>query len=232
MRKIKIAVADDQAMFRRGLVSMLNDIPGVEVVCEASDGKELVNKLRTIKVHIVFLDYRMPKMNGVSAAKTVRENHPDVRILMLSMYDDEEFIISSIENGANGYLTKDDEPEEITRAIESVMNTGYYLNDRTSKLLISKLVHQGKVQPRFLKEDDEEVRFTQQEITVIGLIAKEYSTKEIAQIMNKADRTVEGYRMDIMKKTGTKNSVGIVMYAVKNGIVDANGNIIGALDNI
>src|SRR5688500_16782035 len=126
MKKTRIAVADDQAMFRTGLVSMLNDIPGVEVVVEAADGSELIEKLRAVKVHIVFLDYRMPNMNGAAAAKIIRDNNPDTRILLLSMYDDEEFVVSAIENGANGYLTKDDAPEEISKAIGSVMNTGYY----------------------------------------------------------------------------------------------------------
>jgi len=227
MKKIKIAVADDQSMFRMGLVSLLNDIPGVEVVAEAADGKELMSKLRSVKVNIVFLDYRMPNMNGVAAAKLIRETYPDVFILMLSMYDDDEFITSAIENGANGYLTKDDDPEEISRAIASVMKNDIYMNDRTSKLLVAKLIQQGKLHPRF-SHDEEEVRFTRHELTVISLLTKEYNTKEIAQIMNRADRTVEGYRVEIMRKTGTRNSVGIVMYAVKNGLVNMNGDMLTA----
>ena len=225
MKKVKIAVADDQSMFRMGLVSLLNDIPGVEVVAEAADGKELLSKLRTTKPHIVFLDYRMPNMNGVVTARQVRDNYPEIRILMLSMYDDEEFITSALENGANGYLTKDDDPDEISRAIESVMTTDIYMNDRTSKMLIAKLIHQGKMNPKFDKEDGE-VRFSRHELTVISLLTKEYNTKEIAQIMNKSDRTVEGYRVEIMRKTGTRNSVGIVMFAVKNRMVNVNGDVV------
>jgi DNA-binding NarL/FixJ family response regulator len=226
MKKIKIAVADDQAMFRKGLISMLNDIPGVQVVVEAADGAELIEKLRAVKVHIAFLDYRMPNMNGVAAAKIIRANNPDTRVLLLSMYDDEEFVTSAIENGANGYLTKDDSPKEILKAIESVMNTGYYMNDRTSKVVVRNMILVGKIKPRFLRESDELPDFSDQELAVIGLLCREYSTKEIAEIMKKSDRTVEGYRADIMKKTGTRNSVGIVMYAVKHGIVDVDGNVV------
>lgn len=219
MKKIRIAVADDQTMFRAGLVNMLNEIENVVVVAEAADGKELIMKLRTINVDVVFLDYRMPIMNGIQAAKLIREKSEETRILMLSMYDEEEFIISAIENGANGYLTKDDETEEIQRAIESVMSTGYYLNDRTSKLLISNMVTQGKVKPKFNFEI-EEIKFSQHEIQVMRLLAKEYNTKEIGEIMVKSDRTIDGYRAEIMEKTGAKNSVGIVMYGVKNGFID------------
>lgn len=219
MKKIKIGVADDQTMFRAGLVNMLNNIPNVEVVVEAADGKELITMLRKTKVDIVFLDYRMPIMNGIQAAKIIREKCAQTRILMLSMYDEEEFILSAIENGANGYLTKDDEIEEITNAIESVMATGYYLNDRTSKMLISNMVRQGKVTPKFDFEMDE-IKFGQPEIQVMRLLAKEYSTKEIGEIMAKSVRTIDGYRAEIMEKTGAKNSVGIVMYGLKYGIIE------------
>ena len=219
MKKIRIAVADDQTMFRAGLVNMLNDIENVEVVAEASDGQELIMKLRTINADVVFLDYRMPIMNGIQAAKIIRDKSEETRILILSMYDEEEFIVSAIENGANGYLTKDDEIEEIQRAIESVISTGYYLNDRTSKLLITNMVTQGKVKPKFNFEI-EEIKFSQHEIQVMRLLAKEYNTKEIGEIMVKSDRTIDGYRAEIMEKTGAKNSVGIVMYGVKNGFID------------
>jgi DNA-binding NarL/FixJ family response regulator len=226
MKRIKIAVADDQAIFRTGFVSMLNNIPGIQVVVEAEDGAELIEKLRAVKVHIVFLDYRMPNMNGAAASKIIRANYPDTRVLFLSMYDDEEFVTSAIENGTNGYLTKDDSPEEILKAIESVMNTGFYMNDRTSKVVVRNMVLLGKIRPRFARESDDLPDFTTQELTVIGLICREYSTKEIAEIMKKAERTIEGYRAEIMKKTGTRNSVGIVMYAVKYGIVDWEGNVV------
>src|SRR5687767_14206504 len=146
-KPIRIAVAEDQVMFRSGLISMLNDLPNVQVFIEAASGKELLAKMRETEVDVVFLDYRMSELNGIETAKVIREKYPDVRMLMLSMYDDPEFIISALENGVSGYLTKDDEPEEISLAIVSVLNTGYYLNDRTSKVLIGNLVNEGKVSP-------------------------------------------------------------------------------------
>jgi two-component system, NarL family, response regulator NreC len=217
-KPIRIAVAEDQVMFRSGLVSMLNDLANVSVFIEASTGKELLAKMRETEVDVVFLDYRMPDLNGIEAAKVIREKYPEVRMLMLSMYDDPEFIISALENGVSGYLTKDDEPEEISMAIVSVLNTGYYLNDRTSKILIGNLVNEGKVNPKF-SEPVNEIKFTDMEISVMTLIAQELSNKEIASKLSKAERTIEGYRTDIMEKTGAKNSVGIVMYAIKKGII-------------
>jgi len=219
MKKIRIAVADDQTLFRVGFVNMLNAIENLEVIIEAGDGKELISKLRKDKVDLIFMDYRMPILNGIEATKIIRDRSEEPRILMLSMYDEEEFIVSAMESGANGYLTKDDEPDEIIKAISSVLSTKYYLNDRTSKLLITNLVLKGKVTPKFdLGEED--IKFSQQEIQVMKLIAREYNTKEIGEIMAKSDRTVEGYRAEIMEKTGAKNSVGIVMYGVKHKFIE------------
>lgn len=218
MKTIRVAVADDQALFRSGLISLLNDMPGIKVVVEASDGSELLDKMNVVQVQVALVDYRMPGMNGIDTARHIHDVFPETRVLMLSMYDDQEFIVSAIENGANGYLTKDDDPEEILQAIQSVMSTGYYLNDRTSKSLISNLMNEGKMKPEFL-EEIQPVIFADHEIRVIELIAKELSNKEIAEQIGKAERTIEGYRKDIMEKTGTRNSVGIIMYAIKNGVI-------------
>lgn len=218
MAKIKIAVADDQPVYRSGLVSLLNDFENVEVILEADNGKELINGLRKKRPNIAILDYRMPQMNGEETAKVIRDKYPNVRILMLSMYDDEEFILGTIRNGANGYLTKDCEPEEIKNAIESIVNTNHYVNDLVSKVLIRNMIDIGVLIPKFLV-DIEKVEFTDNEKTAMRLIAKELCTKEIADLMNKSERTVDGYRKDIQKKTGARNSVGIVMYGIKAGII-------------
>lgn len=215
---VKIAVADDQPMFRSGLVSLLNEFPGIEVVVEVANGKDMIKALRKKNVHLAILDYRMPEMNGQETAKLIKEHFPNVRILMLSMFEDEEFIIGTIKNGANGYLTKDDEPDEILLAIESIMNTGYYINDRISKILVSNMMSEEILKPNF-GVDVTGVKFTDNEITVMRLLAREMGTREIADQMNKSERTVDGYRKEILEKTGAKNSVGIVMFAIKAGIV-------------
>lgn len=217
-RTIRIAIAEDQVMFRTGFIAMLNDLGNIRVVIEAGSGAELINKLRQTTVDIAFLDYRMPDMNGIETAGIIRNEFEHVRMIMLSMYDDPEFVISALENGVCGYLTKDDEPEEIQLAIESVISTGYYVNDRTSKILIGKLVKDGKVIPTF-PDEKAEPEFSENEIAVMTLITQEFSNKEIALKLGRAERTIEGYRTGIMEKIGAKNSVGIVMYAIKKGIV-------------
>lgn len=219
MNTTRVGVAEDQTLFRKGLIGMLNNLPDVRVTIEAGDGQELIDKMVDTEVHLVFLDYRMPNMNGIDAARIIRERYPEVGILMLSMYDDEEFIINAIENGCGGYLTKEDEPAEIERAMISVLNTGYYLNDRTSKILVKSLMNDGKITPRF-KVDSSVVQFNADEIEAMRLIAREFNSREIAEMVSKSERTIERYRAEILEKIGAKNSVGIVMYGVKHGYIN------------
>lgn len=216
MKTVTIGIAEDQEIYRNGLVSMLNGVDNFKVGIVASDGKELLLKMKGNEPDVVLLDYRMGGMNGVDTAKKIYRRHPNVRVLILSMYDAHEFVIRAIENGVCGYITKDDDPKEIITAIESVMSTGYYLNDRTSRILITRMVKSGQVQPKF---ETSEAQFSNIEIDVIQLICQEYSTSEISKKLYKSKRTIDGHRASIMKKINAKNVTGIVMYAVKNNIV-------------
>lgn len=215
-RKITIGVAEDQKIYRDGLVSMLNGTSEFKVTIEAENGLELLLKMKGNAPDVVLLDYRMPEMNGIDVAKKIREKHDDVKILLLSYYDNQEFVVRAVESGANGYLSKDDDPEEILDAIESAVGTGYYMNDRTSKCLIGELVRQGKVVPSF----DGAVEFSRVELQIIKYICQEKSASEIGLMLYRSKRTIDGYRAGIMKKIGAKNVVGIVMYAAKHKLVD------------
>ena len=214
---VKIGIAEDQTMFRHGLIQLLNGLDNVEVVVDAENGQELLNKMEKTDIDIAFLDYKMPVLNGPKTAQIITEKYPAIKILFISMYNEEEFIISAIENGANGYITKDENIDEIELAIESLMSTGYYMNDGTSKLLVGNLLSNGKLSPTFSSKAKV---LSELELLVIKLICQEYSTKEISQMIFRGIRTVEGIRSNILKKTGAKNSNGIVMYAVKKGIVE------------
>lgn len=213
---VKIGIAEDQTLFRQGLIQILNEFENVEVIVEAENGQEFLDKIESSPVDIAFLDYKMPVLNGARTASQISKRFPETKILFISMYNEEEFIVSAIENGANGYITKDQDVDEIELAIDSIMSTGYYMNDGTSKLLIGNLLSNGKLSPTF-KSDN---KLSDLELTIIKLICEEYSTKEISEYLHKGIRTVEGMRSNILKKTGAKNSNGIVMYAVKKGIVD------------
>ena len=214
---VKIGIAEDQTLFRHGLIQILNSLDNVEVVLEAENGQEFLEGLKKKKVDIAFLDYNMPILNGAKTAKLISEKFPKTRILFISMYNEDEFILSAIENGANGYITKDEDIDEIELAIDSIMSTGYYLNDGTSKMVVGSLLSNGKLSPNFKRSYKV---LSELEMLVVKLICQEYNTKEISEIIFKGVRTVEGIRSNILKKTGAKNSTGIVMYAVKKGIID------------
>jgi two-component system, NarL family, response regulator DegU len=221
MRKIRVAVADDHAIFLSGFVNLLKTMEEVEVVAEANDGHEVVDKLRFIPADLVFLDYRMPVLNGMNAAKLIRDRSKEIKILFLSAYDEQEIIAEAFACGANGYLAKGDRPEEIWMAIDSVMETGIYVNQRASRTMVNQLSSAERSDPKFLRAFEErDILFSMPEIMVIRLMAKEYSTREMAEIMRKSERTIDAYRAGIMKKTGAKNSAGIIMYGVRYGIIE------------
>lgn len=213
---IKIGIAEDQLIFRQGLENLINSFEGIEVVFAVENGALLIDELERTKVDLVFLDYRMPIMNGLETVRRIRGAGNEVKVLLLSMYDDHAFVEQTIESGANGYLSKDDSPEEIERAILSAVETGYFLSDRTSKILISKLMMNGKMKPQFEKNKVELSTF---ELQVLALICQEQTTQEIADKLFKSRRTIEGTRTLMMQKIGARNVVGLVMYALKNNIV-------------
>ncbi len=216
-RIIKIAIAEDQSIFRNGLSKLLNDIEGFEVVLAVENGQLLIDALQTTAIDLSLIDFRMPVKNGIEATKEIRERFPEMKVLLLSMYDDVEFVELAIENGANGYLSKDDDAEEIQLAIRSAVETGYYLNDRTSKMFIAKMVHSGKIQPVF--EASPTSIFNENELVILELICSEMTTQEIADKLFKSRRTIESARTLMMNKVGARNVVGLVMYALQNGIV-------------
>jgi len=214
---IRIAIAEDQSIFRNGLSKLLNDIDGFEVVLAVENGQLLIDALETTEIDLALIDFRMPVKNGIEATKEVRDRFPEVKVLLLSMYDDVEFVELAIENGANGYLSKDDDAEEIQLAIKSAVETGYYLNDRTSKMFVAKMMHSGKIQPVF--EPSPGAIFNENEMVILELICNEMTTQEIADKLFKSRRTIESARTLMMNKIGARNVVGLVMYAIQNGMV-------------
>jgi DNA-binding NarL/FixJ family response regulator len=214
---IKIGIADDQTMFREGLSQLLNNQQGISVEIEAKNGVDLIKQLKKKDVDVVLIDYRMPELNGLDTSSAIKESFPDVKILILSMYSDKDIVVMAVENGANGYITKDSSINEMVLAIESVMKKGYYANESVADSLLTSLFKEGNLQSQ---KADNANALTEMEVNVIKLICKEFSTKEIANEIFRGVRTVEGIRSNILKKTGAKNSNGIVMYAIKNGIVE------------
>ncbi|TNF48424.1 MAG: response regulator transcription factor [Bacteroidetes bacterium] len=213
---IKVGIAEDQEIFRKGLRMLLDSFENISVIHEAENGQILLDMIESDTPDVVILDYSMPVLGGIPTAKRIRDVYPTTKIIILSMYDEEEFIENAIENGVNCYLSKDDDLNELESAIKGVMTNHYYLNDRLSKLFINGLMKKGKMDPRF---NAGTVEFSEDEMKVLELISQEKTTQDIADIVNKSTRTVEKYRTRMMEKVGAHNSVGLIMYAVKHKIL-------------
>lgn len=216
MSKIKIAIADDYKIFREGLKVGLSADEALEVVLEADNGEDLLKGLETITPDIILMDLKMPLMDGMEATREVRKKYPSIKVLVVSMYEDDKFIIHLMENGANGYLLKNTEPDEIRRSIYSVHENGYYFNDLVNKALLKKLVLKNNLKPSF----NQNVELTEREQEVLKLICEEKTAAEIAKEIFLSPRSVEGIRQRLIEKVGVRNSAGLVMFAVKNGLVD------------
>lgn len=216
MSKIKIAIADDYKIYRDGLKVGLSADDNLEVIMEADNGEELMNALKSVTPDVIIMDLKMPIMDGMEATKEVRAKYPGIKVLVVTMYDDDKFIIHLMEIGANGYLLKNTEPEEIRKSIYAVHENGYYFNDVVNKALLKKLVLKNNLKPSFNKN----VELTEREMEVLKLICEEKTAAEIAKEIFLSPRSVEGIRQRLIEKVGVRNTAGLVMFAVKNNMVD------------
>lgn len=211
--RIRIALVDDQQLFREGLKMILSDYPDFEVVFEADHGKQFFQRLAYEPVDVVILDVEMPIMDGIETLTQLREQDPDTRVVMLTMHESERLINHLMQLGANGFLLKDENPEVVRTAVERVAAEGIFFRDYVSKALLKG----GRTRARsnsFLGPD-----ISERELEVLALICQEYTSKEIGEKLFISTRTVEGHRRSRQEKTGARNIVGLVLYAVKNGIV-------------
>lgn len=210
---IKLALADDQRLFRKGLVMLLSDMAGVRVVLECANGEELLKGLKKTPVDIVLLDLEMPVMDGVETMHKLRAEHPALKVIILSSHDGENVIKHLMVLGANGYMPKNAEPDEIDMAIRSVAQTGYYFSDTVSNAMLHGLVKGKKVKPTFADIDP----LSERELEVLRGICQERTTAEIAGKLFVSPRTVEFHRNNLLLKTGARNTAGLVVYAMANG---------------
>lgn len=214
MAIIKYMIADDHKIFRQGVKLALANDHKLKCTGEGADGHQLLQAIEKQQPDVILLDLRMPGMDGIEALGFIRTNYPTIKVLILTMHDDEHFIVHLMEAGANGYLLKNAEPEEIKLAIHTVYENEYYFNDLVSATLLKKVVNKTSVPPRF----NAEVKLNDKESAVLKLICNELTAAEIAKEVFLSQRTVEGIRSVLLEKTGARNTAGLVMYAVKNGI--------------
>lgn len=213
MTPIRLAIADDHRIFREGLKALLGDYAQVQVLVEARSGRQLLELLPQHPVDVVLMDLNMPELDGLQATALVHEHHPHCKVLALSMYDENKYIVDMMKAGARGYLLKSAEPAEIIAAIAAVHERQFYFNDALPASLVKELLGQSRAE---LKNP---VALNPRETQVLQLLCQECSNVEIADRLFLSARTVEGYRTRLFEKIGARNVVGLVIYAIKTGII-------------
>lgn len=218
-RQISVALVDDHVLLRNGLASLVKSFGEYTVIFEANNGKHFIEQIEQLEPRsmpdVVLLDINMPEMDGYDTALWVKKYHPEVRVLALSMYDNETAIIRMFKAGAKGYILKDCDPQELRTALDSIVRKGYYY----SEMVTGRLIHTINQ----LDEDESNmkqlVQLNEREIEFLKLACTEMTYKEIAERMFLSPRTIDGYRDALFEKLSAKTRVGLVMYAIKNGIV-------------
>ena len=216
MSLIKVAIADDHKIFRKGVILSMRPYPNIKFVLEADNGEDLLSKLTEAAPDVVLCDLRMPVKDGIDTTKQITRDYPNIRVIILTMYEDERFVGHLMDCGAAGYLLKSTEPSEIKTAIMDVMSTGFFLNPFVNKILIKKNYSKQKFHPNFSSE----VVISGREKEVLTLVCMEFTASEIAIKMDISARTVEAIKDRLMERFGVKNSVGLVFYAMKNQLID------------
>lgn len=211
---IKVVLADDHEIFRDGLKLMLSKFNTIKLIGDASNGRELVKLVDEVKPDVVITDIKMPLMDGVEATKYITHHHKEIGVIALSMFDETSLIIEMLEAGASGYLVKDCDKTEIKEAIERVYNKEQYYCRHTGNKLM-------QVMARNSKKDEKKntvLSLSDKEKEIVQLICKQYTTKEIGEQLFMSPRTVEGYRLKILEKLEAKNTAGIVIAAIRQGL--------------
>jgi len=219
MRKIKIALCDDHTLFRVGMATILGQVHGVDLILEAANGQELIDKIPGKMPDVVLLDLQMPILDGAATTDYIRQHWPLVKIIILTMHDEDRMVLHLLEKGVSGYLLKDAEAGEVETAIRKVMDEGVYLTEFVSKAMLRKMTNKTRVDKPTNAFYNSKILLSEREKEVLTLICEGMSTNEISEKIFLSPRTVEGHRLRILEKTGTKNTAGMVAYAFKNDLV-------------
>jgi DNA-binding NarL/FixJ family response regulator len=214
---IKVIITDDHALFRTGVKTSLLGYKDVQMIAEAENGMQLLNLLKHMKPDVILLDISMPIMDGITTLPEIKKINPDVKVIMLTMHNDHSMITRMMEIGANSYLTKDSDSETIYQAIRTCYDDEFYFNDLTNKALLKDLRSKREPEHQLAVAD---IHLNEKETYILKLMCEEKSTREIAEVVDLSPRTVEAIRDKLKTKTGAKSLAGLIMYAVKAGIVE------------
>jgi two-component system, NarL family, response regulator DegU len=216
---VKIVLADDHGIVRDGIKSTLRDEKTFKIIGEASNGLEAIEVVKALSPDVIIIDINMPKMNGIEATAIITKKYPHTKSLVLSMHDNEDYVLKSIEAGASGYLLKDTNKEEFIKAIKAVANGGKYFSTSISNILATGYLHRIKKEGARSIDDESENGLTRREKGILKLIVQGRSNREIADSLSISIRTIEVHRSNMMKKLKVKNAVELMKFAMENNLV-------------
>lgn len=208
-------IVDDHTIVRKGIRSLLENNEKIEIVGEAKNGNEAIDKFRQVIPDIVLMDFAMPILNGMEATRQIKKQFPEVKVLILSMYKDEEYIINCLKAGASGYVNKQTTPEDLLKAIDAIYKGSYFTNSSFSNNVIKKYIKNSKEKDKKLSHE----KLTSREVEILQLIAEGYSNKGMAKLLYISVKTVETHRTHLMDKLGKHNVVELTKYAIRKGII-------------
>jgi DNA-binding NarL/FixJ family response regulator len=215
---IKIAIADDHKIFRDGIKMALSDKKNLKMLWEAEDGKDMMHKIAIKMPDVLLMDIRMPEIDGINAIEQIRKEYEELKIIVLTMYDDQQMISKMMEMGANAYLTKTTDPEEIYNAILTCMNDDFYFNDLVNKAVMGKLLQKKNVRQHYGTTNT--VHFNEKEIKILKLLAEDKTTEEISKTIFLSPRTIETIRQNMKLKVNAKTIGGLLMYGMRNKLIE------------
>lgn len=210
MNKIKLLIADDHPLLRNGIVSLLKSEESFVVVATAGNGNEVLELVAKKNIDVCLLDINMPGMDGMDTARLLKEKKPEIKIIILTTYNDREIISELVHIGVSGYLLKNSDKQELVEAINKVMKGRYYFSEEVENIILQGLTE---------KKSIEVVSLTERELEVVQLLAKEYTNDKIARELHISYRTVETHRKNIMQKTKAHNLAGMLKYAYSHGLL-------------
>lgn len=218
MSQIKVYIADDQTLFRKGMSRLVRSFPNVREVKEAGNGQELLDLIKDEQPDVVLMDLEMPVMDGIEATEKVLAKYPSTKIIILSMHDSQQHIFYLMEVGAHAFLLKNAEPEEVQDAINAVMKNDFYQNELVVNALRKGAMDKKRAEIRPIFRSN--VTLTDREKEILVLTCRELTMKEISEKLSLSEKTVHNHRARIMDKLGVRNTVGLVKYAYESGLLE------------
>jgi DNA-binding NarL/FixJ family response regulator len=215
MAAIRVLLAENHTIVRKGLSALLADEPDIQVVGEAQDGREALRQVEALRPDVVLMDISMPGLNGLEATRQIARRYVGVRVVMLTMHTDEEYILEALKAGASGYLLKEAAPEELVLAVQAVSRGESFLSPSVSRTVINQYLRHDQTAP-----DESLERLTEREREVLQLVAEGHNNRDIAALLSLSVKTVENHRAHLMAKLDIHTVAGLTQYAIRHRVIE------------